>query len=413
MKLGLFLMPSHPPERSPFEAQQWDLHCLKLADKYALAEAWIGEHFTAPWEPVPSPDILIAQALLQTKNIKLGTGAHLLPFHHPVELACRVAYLDHLAQGRYMFGIGSGGLQSDHELFGVDMENGEHRERTRESLDIILNLWEHVNGPFKYKGKFWDVNIPDPKDYEYAGLRTHITPYQKPHPPIMLPGVVSRDSVIWAARQRIPYIMLATQLEPTRQSFEVYKETAREEGYEAGSQNFGYLWKVHVDETEELAEEVARKFVQGPSNPFNAGNEGTANPALNKLPGMTSRKRVLPTMKVATANRGGQLSRSFEDQVDDHTIIFGTPKTVIPKIRHVLEYLRPGSVFFWDGDGAMTHDDQMRSLRLMGEEVLPAVREIADELELPSSFEVDPKTGKKFEETEAETPDEIAATPGD
>ena len=50
----------------------------------------------------------------------------------------------------------------------------------------------------------------------------------------MLPGVVSRDSVMWAARQRIPYIMLATQLEPTRQSFEVYKETAREEGYEAG-----------------------------------------------------------------------------------------------------------------------------------------------------------------------------------
>jgi hypothetical protein len=70
-------------------------------------------------------------------------------------------------------------------------------------------------------------------------------------------------------------------------------------------------------------------------------------------------------------------------------------------------------VFFWDGDGAMTHDDQMRSLRLMGEEVLPAVREIADELELPSSFEVDPKTGKKFDAMESETPDEIAATPGD
>jgi hypothetical protein len=128
---------------------------------------------------------------------------------------------------------------------------------------------------------------------------------------------------------------------------------------------------------------------------------------------MTSRRRTLPTAQVATANRGGQLSRSFEDQVDDHTIIFGTPKTVIPKIRHVLEYLRPGSVFFWDGDGAMTHDDQMRSLRLMGEEVLPAVREIADELELPSSFEVDPKTGKKFDAMESETPDEIAATPGD
>jgi alkanesulfonate monooxygenase SsuD/methylene tetrahydromethanopterin reductase-like flavin-dependent oxidoreductase (luciferase family) len=213
----------------------------------------------------------------------------------------------------------------------------------------------------------------------------------------MLPGVVSRDSVEWAARQRIPYIMLATQLEPTRQSFEIYKETAKEEGYEAGSQNFGYLWKVHVDETEELAEETARKFVQGPSNPFNAGNEGTANEALMKLPGMTSRKRTLPTVSAATANRGGSGSKSYEQQIADYTIITGTPKTVIPKIKHVLEYLRPGSVFFWDGDGAMTHDDQMRSLRLMGEEVLPAVREIAKDLELNSPFDVDPKTGLPFD----------------
>ena len=74
---------------------------------------------------------------------------------------------------------------------------------------------------------------------------------------------------------------------------------------------------------------------------------------------------------------------------------------MIPKIRHVLEYLRPGSVFFWDGDGAMSHDDAMRSLRLMGEEVIPAVKEIAKELELPSSFEVNPATGKPWEDVTA------------
>ena len=81
---------------------------------------------------------------------------------------------------------------------------------------------------------------------------------------------------------------------------------------------------------------------------------------------------------------------------------------MIPNIRHVLEYIRtgskyirpgsvyirPGSVFFWDGDGAMDHDDAMRSLRLMGEEVIPAVHKIAKELELPGSFEVDTATGK-------------------
>src|SRR4029077_18135107 len=88
---------------------------------------------------------------------------------------------------------------------------------------------------------------------------------------------------------------------------------------------------------------------------------------------------------------------TFEDQINKMSIITGTPKTVIPKIKHVLEYLRPGGIFFWDGDGAMTHDDSMRSLRLMGEEVIPAIREMAKELELPGPFEVDPATGKSIE----------------
>ena len=213
--------------------------------------------------------------------------------------------------------------------------------------------------------------------------------------------MVSRDSLMWAAEKRIPYIMLSTELEPTRQAFQMYHDRASELGYESGPQNLGYLWKVHVDETEELAEEAGRKFVQGPSNPFLAGNEGTVNPALVTLPGLTSRKRILPTQASSTANRGGAaavLGRPYEQQIADYTIISGTPKTVIPKIRHVLEYLRPGSVFFWDGDGAMTHEDSMRSLRLMGEEVIPAVKEIAKELELPSSFEVNPATGQPYED---------------
>ena len=61
---------------------------------------------------------------------------------------------------------------------------------------------------------------------------------------------------------------------------------------------------------------------------------------------------------------------------------------MIPKIRHVLQSIRPGSVFFWDGDRAMDHDDAMRRFRLMGKEVIPAVHEIAKKLELPGSFEV-------------------------
>ena len=81
------------------------------------------------------------------------------------------------------------------------------------------------------------------------------------------------ETVKWTAAHRYPLVLLATKLEPTKEAFQLYHDTAAELGYESGSQNIGYLWKVHVDETEELAEEAGRKFVQGPSNPFLAGLE--------------------------------------------------------------------------------------------------------------------------------------------
>src|SRR5258706_436368 len=87
MEAGIFMMPSHPPERSFQKGFQWDLDHLALCDELGFEEAWIGEHFTSPWEPNPAPDLLIAQALLRTKRMKLAPGAHLLPYHHPVELA--------------------------------------------------------------------------------------------------------------------------------------------------------------------------------------------------------------------------------------------------------------------------------------------------------------------------------------
>ena len=115
------------------------------------------------------------------------------------------------------------------------------------------------------------------------------------------------------------------------------------------------------------------------------------------LPGMTSRRRVLPTRHSATKYRGGVESIPYEEQIENYSITAGTPKTVLPKIRYVLETLRPGIIFFWDGDGAMTHEEQMRSLRLMKEEVIPAVREMASALDLPGPTEVDPATGDRLE----------------
>ena len=92
-----------------------------------------------------------------------------------------------------------------------------------------------------------------------------------------------------------------------------------------------------------------------------------------------------------SATKHVDVDDNYRELLDAQSIISGTPKQVLPKIRQVLEYLRPGSIFLWDGDGSMTHEDSMRSLRLMGEEVVPAMREMAKELDLKSPFDFEPE----------------------
>jgi alkanesulfonate monooxygenase SsuD/methylene tetrahydromethanopterin reductase-like flavin-dependent oxidoreductase (luciferase family) len=359
----------------------------------------LNEHHSTPFCMGGVMNVEAAILARITKKAKIALLGNVLPiWDDPLWLAEMLAEIDMISHGRLISGWVRG---TGRESVAHNAPPPYNWERFQEAHEFIVKAWT-TPGPYRWEGKH----------YHYRYVNPWAMPYQKPHPQIWLPGVVSRDSLLWAARKRIPYIMLSTQLEPTRQAFELYHETAREEGYESGPQNIGYLWKVHVDETEELAYETGRKFIQGPSNPFLAGNEGIVNTALMSMPGLTSRSRVLPTRAVAPAARGGAFRGSYDEQLENYTVSVGTPKTILPKIRHVLEYLRPGTIFFWDGDGAMTHEDSMRSLRLFGEEVLPAVREMGKELGLSSSFEVDPATGKNVEPEPAEQPAEVAARAG-
>jgi alkanesulfonate monooxygenase SsuD/methylene tetrahydromethanopterin reductase-like flavin-dependent oxidoreductase (luciferase family) len=185
MKVGALLTPSHPPERTVREGQVWDLEEIERLDRLGFAEAWIGEHFTAAWEPCPAPDLLIAQALQRTEQIHLGPLGHLLPYHHPVELAHRVAYLDHLAAGRYRLGVGISALPTDHQLFGLDAAGGKNRRMTFEALEMMTRLW--TEGARDVAGEFWSMGAPRTT---IAGLDYHLRPYQAPHPPIAIAGMM-------------------------------------------------------------------------------------------------------------------------------------------------------------------------------------------------------------------------------
>ena len=209
MELGYFAMPSHPPECGLKEGHEWDLQVLRWLDELGYQEAWIGEHHTAPWEPNPTPDPLVAQALMQTKKLRIGPGGFLLPYHHPAELANRVAMLDHMSGGRLNFGVAASGLPSDWAMFNVDGMSGVNRDMTREALDIILKLWSSPE-PFDYKGKFWNVSKPPDM---FGVLRAHIKPLQSPHPPIGVAGLSKGSDTLKLAGEK-GFLPMSLNLNP-------------------------------------------------------------------------------------------------------------------------------------------------------------------------------------------------------
>src|SRR5262245_1692190 len=179
MRFGLFMMPLHPPYRAFADAYDRDVAQIVLADRLGFDEAWVGEHLTERWENAPAPDLLIAKALALTERIKLGTGVTLLALHNPVYLAHRIAMLDHMARGRFQWGIGGGAIPTDLSLFGLDPVT--LRERSAEVLDVVLELWAS-EGQFKHHGTFFDIETPPFDLVKERGY--YMKPYQRPHPPI-------------------------------------------------------------------------------------------------------------------------------------------------------------------------------------------------------------------------------------
>jgi alkanesulfonate monooxygenase SsuD/methylene tetrahydromethanopterin reductase-like flavin-dependent oxidoreductase (luciferase family) len=210
-----------------------------------------------------------------------------------------------------------------------------------------------------------------------------------------VPGVVSKETIVWAAEHRYPYISLNTPLEQTRRIWGLYDEAADRVGYTPSSEHRGYLLRVHVSDSEEKAEKNAREFLwmQGEFT-------GLAHPVWANPSGYFSPSNRRGFVDIATGRRPNRGADPYEKQIEDLQIIAGTPKTVIPKLRRIMEEARPGIFSLWGNDGKVNHEDSKTCIRLLGQEVMPALREIAKELDLKGPFEND-------------TPISTATTPAD
>ncbi|HWO73731.1 MAG TPA: LLM class flavin-dependent oxidoreductase, partial [Dehalococcoidia bacterium] len=219
----------------------------EVADQVGFDGIMINEHHTAPFCMQASINITGAVLAKITDRVKIVMLGNPLPIvDNPLRLAEELAMIDMISRGRLVSGfVRGGGVES----LANNVNPVYNRERFEEAHDLILAAWTRP-GPFSWYGKHFQYRVVNP----------WALPLQKPHPPIMVPGTASPETVVWAAKHRYPYVVLGSSLEQTQELIAIYRETAQQEGYEMGREHVGYLIRVFVADTEEKAQELGYNF---------------------------------------------------------------------------------------------------------------------------------------------------------
>lgn len=359
MKFGMFMMPLHPPHRGFSESYERDLELITLADQLGVHEAWIGEHITEMWENAPVPELMIAQALCKTENITLGTGVTMLPLHHPVDTAHRIAMLDHLAKGRFNWGIGLRSLATDLNLYGIEYNNmNEVRDRSKEALDIILGMWACEDGKFGYEGEYYQVHAPDIDPI--LERRLYYKPYQLPHPPIGVAASSMRSETARMAGER-GWIPMSTGLLGTdlADHWAMVEDGASLSGLVPSRSDWRISKEIYVGESSESARDEARIVLGEPFTQHRWVNQ--------KAQGTLARYKSDPSMPDESID---------VDYMLDNVWIVGDPQECADKIRHLYKEVGGFGCLLFITQDPDNHSLMQNSTRLLMEEVAPLIKDL-------------------------------------
>ena len=327
-----------------------------LADEVNFDGIMSNEHHASYWCMKPSVNLDAAVISKVTKKSKIAILGNVIAINDPIKMSEEIAMLDCYSGGRIISGFVRGTAV---ESLQGGIDPTENRERFEEAHDLIIKCWT-TPGPFRHEGKY----------YHYRAVNPWVLPIQKPHPPIWFPGFSSPESVVWAASHQHPYMNLGSLLEHTERLRQVYIDTAKETGFKPGPEHFGYLIKAIVADTDEKAQEIGRAFMWTEQHRNRGPREH------NDPPGYQSREAVAIQRTLPGAGIGFGRKMSYEQLQEVNNLIIGSPETVTRKLTTIIERLNPGYLHIYGNEGDMAHGDVMRSIELMGKEVIPALHEI-------------------------------------
>ena len=361
MRLGYFTMPVHGMHRNWAETLKEDRQTVILADKLGFHDAFIGEHLSDRCETVTNSMMFLASLVSDTKTIKLASGTSNLSQMHPVLIAAQAAMLDHLAEGRFIFGSSPGSLTSDAEALGILDE--DRNKMFAEAIDVILEIWKR-DAPY-------NIDLPDNR-YKVStactadlslGVGYLSKPYQSPRPEIVGTVLAPFSQGVVAMGKRDFHPLSANFLLPQwlASHWKNYCEGKNLVGETAQVADWRVARTIFVADDDAIAARYGRN---DPKSPYLAYYDQI----LKKL----VRSKRLFVMKSHKEQPDSEVTL---DSVMDQVVIHGSVNKVVDQILALREQTGDFGEIVYAGmdwvDPALTK----RSMQLMAEQVMPRIND--------------------------------------
>ena len=358
MDLAYFTMPLHPASRPFAEVLREDREAFLFAEKLGYSEAYMGEHVTDSFEPVPNSMLFLASIAYETSTIKLGTGTVNLGHHHPAAVAAEAAMLDHMLEGRFLFGVSPGNLPADAEVFGTLDSN--RNEMFVEALEHIIAIWT-TEAPYRLTGKYWNITTEKTHVPE-MGQGIIGKPYQDPYPLILGTVVAPYSKGIVGLGERGWYAISANFLLPkwVATHWPLFSEGCANVGRVADPKDWRVAKSIFVADDDRTAEEYGK----GPNSPYRFYFE--------QLGGKLRRGGRLGLFKVEQDQPDAEITT---DYMLDALVITGTVNDVVDQLLAFREEVGDFGTLVYNGPDWVDATLGKRSMELMATEVMPRVND--------------------------------------
>ena len=378
----------------PFQGTDIDWNSLyketleqcELADQVGFDNLWFVEHhFLTGFSGSPCPEVIFGALSRITKRIRIGFGVCILPYHHPVRVAERVAMVDQLTDGRVEFGTGR---SNAYEQLGLGIDPRETRSRWNESIRMLPQIWQ--SDEFSWEGEHW--NVP--------ARRVLPKPFQKPHPRMYL-ACTQTESFRLAAQLGIGVLSSASYATNIlKEHVQVYRDAIKDADPVGAFVNDFWGNNVHAfcgpdnQEARELAANSMKTFF-GPDKPYIEGRINAYEELLEAWGGVPDHLqadfgRWLRQSDEAHQEQAAQAGISLDSgpgaaraavaQLDANVladrgvIIAGDPASCIEGVK-MYEDIGVDQVMLIMQTETIPHEKVMSSIELFGKEVIPAFRQ--------------------------------------